>query len=622
MTDPITHAATGAHLAPSVDELQHMRFVAAGRTPPDAIIRGGKVLALHTGEVLTRDVVIAGRFIAAVTPVGHMQAATVIDATGLFVAPGFIDTHLHIEYTKLVPGELARLSVPRGTTTVLADANCIANVLGEAGLDFMGQTGTPLRIFRQVSHKVPQAPELELGGARLTTEQIAARVQRPEAATLGESNPFNLEHAAARKQVAALAAGKRITGHTALLQNEPLWGYLAGGISDDHNAHVTADVVERLRLGRMITVMSGSMNCNVPHVFADLAALGDGLAHISFCADDKLVEDIARDGHIDHHVRRAIACGVPPIWAWRMATLNAAIHYRLDHLLGAVVPGRLADLQLVPDLAEVRPTAVIVDGRLVARDGQPLFENTDPVPPVARGTVHLAPQLGPATFAVRANGTGAWVHAMEMYDGYFKRAFHARLPVETGTVRCDVARDILKVVIVDRHHATQTAGVGFVKGFGLKRGAIAATTNCENQNLVMIGTSDEELAHAARAIEAIGGGYVVVAEGEVLATVPLPVAGCMSDQPWEVVRDQSLACDAAARAIGCTIHAPFLIMSFVGLVGVPDLGLTERGLVETATQSFLELVLTEDGGIAACRCPSHAAEVHKIMDPKTYTPPT
>jgi adenine deaminase len=615
-----SHPATGAHLAPTVAELMRLRRVAAGLEPADLIVRGGKVLTLHTGEILERDVVISGRHIAAVTPVGHFDAPHVVDAAGQFVAPTFIDAHLHIEYTKLTPGELARLSVPRGTTMVLADANCIANVLGGRGMDFMGETKTPLRILRQVSHKVPQTPELELGGVHISTEELADRVQWPSAATLGESNPFNLDEPSAIKQVAALAAGKRITGHTALLKNEPLWSYLAGGVGDDHNAHKTEDVIERLRLGAMLTVMSGSMNDNTPHVFADIPALKDGIFHVCFCADDKLVEDIDREGHIDHHVRQAIACGVEPLKAWRMATLGPAAYYRIDHLVGSITPSRLADLQLVPDLTEARPSLVIVGGEVVARDGRALFENRDEIPEFARGTIHLHPELEADWFATRATGPSAWVQAMEMYDGYFKRAFHAELAVAEGKVQCDLERDVLKVAVVDRHHATRTVGIGYVKGFTLKRGAIAATTNCENQNLVIVGTSDEEMAYAARAIEKLGGGLVTVADGETLAEVPLAVAGCMSDQPWETVRDLSLACDEAARSIGCEMNAPFLIMSFIGLAGVPDLGLTERGLIETKTQSFTDLVLGLQGNLVCCRCPSHLHDVHRLMDPASAAP--
>jgi adenine deaminase len=620
MNDSQPNDATGAELAPSVAELMHLRAVAGGTAAPDIIIRKGKVLALHTGEILERDVVISGRHIAAVTPPGRFTAPKIIDANGMYVAPTFIDVHLHIEYTMLTPGELARLTVPRGTTTVLADANCIANVLGAEGLDIVGRTETPLRIFRQVSHRVPRKPELELGGARLADEEIEARVRRSDAATLGESNPFDLDEWSARKQVAAIRAGKRITGHTARLGNEPLWSYLAGGVSDDHNAFTTEEVLDRLRLGAALTVMAGSMNDNCPTVFADIEALGDGLFHMCFCADDKHVEDLHDQGHIDHHVRQAIRAGVEPVLAWRMASLSAALYYRLDHLIGSITPSRLADLQLVPDLAEARPAMVMVDGKVVAENGKPLFANTDTMPAVTHNTIHLHSGLSPKSFAVKATGERAWVQAMEMYDGYFKRAFHAELPVVDGAVQCDTERDVLKVAIVDRHHATLTIGVGFVRGFTLKRGALAATTNCENQNLVLVGTSDEELFAACRAIEKIGGGYVAVGDGEVLATVPLPIAGIMSDRPWEIVREQSIAANKAVAGLGCGIHSPFMIMAFIGLAGVPDLGLTERGLIETKTQSFTELVLGLQAGMVCCRCPAHAHDVHRLMDPATFRP--
>jgi len=608
----------GAELAPRVSELMHLREVAAGRAKPDLIIRGGKVLALHTGEILQRDVVIAGRHIAAVTPPGRFDAKKIIDAKGQFVAPNFIDVHIHIEYTMLTPGELARLTVPRGTTTLLADGNCIANVLGAEGLDIVGRTGTPLRIFRQVSHRVPRTPALELGGAQVADAEIEVRVQRPDAATLGESNPFDLDEWSARKQVTAIRSGKRITGHTARLRDEPLWSYLAGGVSDDHNAATTDEVLERVRLGAAITVMAGSMNDNTASIFADVPALGDGVYHMCFCADDKHVEDLHDQGHIDHHVRETIRAGVDPILAWRMATLTAALYYRLDHLIGSITPSRLADLQLVPDLTEARPGMVLVNGVVAAENGKPLFDNDDEMPAVTRNTIRLHPDLSAQSFVVKASGAKAWVQAMEMYDGYFKRAFHTELDVIDGGVQCDIRRDVLKVAIVDRHHASKTTGIGFVRGFGLKKGALAATTNCENQNLVMVGVTDRDLVDAARAIKEIGGGFVAVADGKVLASVPLPIAGIMSDQPWEVVRQQSIAANKAAAGLGCTIHSPFMIMSFIGLAGVPDLGLTEKGLIDTASQSFTDVVLGMRAGLVCCRCPDHMHDVHRLMDPRTY----
>ncbi|KAF4309491.1 adenine deaminase-2 [Botryosphaeria dothidea] len=588
--------STASHLSISVQELLDLRLVARGSLKPSAIIRNGKILALHTGELLERDVIISGRHIAAITPWGHFPRAELeIDALGKYISPGFIDAHIHIEYTKLVPGELARLSVPRGTTCVLADANCIANVLGGDGMDFMGTTSTPLRIFRQVSHKVPMSPpEIELGGTSVSTSEICERVSRSEAATLGESNPFSLDLASAQKQASALHAGKRITGHTALLQNEPLWAYAAGGIGDDHNAHRPADVIERLRLGMMLTVMSGSMNSNIPSVFSNFELYKDGINHISFCADDKLCEDLDASGHIDHHVREAIRLGVPVLQAYRMATLNPAAYYRLDHILGSVTPAKVADLLILDNLEEARPEIVIVNGQIAARNKKALFTNKDPIPDFTLNTVHFSPHFfEPSAFHVfpRVGQTSAWVQAMEMYDGYFKRAFHANLPASSaqpGELLPDISRDILKVVVIDRHHHTRNRGIGFVRGFGLRRGAIACTTNCENQNLVVIGTSDSEIAAAVRAISVLGGGFVAVCAGELLGAVKLDIAGCMSSAPWEDVRDDSLALDEkVSKVLGCTMRAPYLIASFVGLAAVPDLGLTEKGLI---TGGGLELM--------------------------------
>jgi adenine deaminase len=465
---------------------------------------------------------------------------------------------------------------------------------------------------------VPRTPALELGGAQVADAEIESRVQWPNAATLGESNPFDLDEWSARKQVAAIRSGKRITGHSARLRDEPLWSYLAGGVSDDHNAATTDEVLERIRLGAAITVMAGSMNDNTAAVFADVPALGDGVYHMCFCADDKHVEDLHDQGHIDHHVREAVRAGVEPILAWRMATLTAALYYRLDHLVGSITPSRLADIQLVPDLTDARPSLVLVGGAVVAADGKPLFANKDVMPTVTRNTIHLHPDLSAESFVVKARGSKAWVQAMEMYDGYFKRAFHAELDVASGGVRCDTERDVLKVAIVDRHHASKTIGVGFVRGFQLRKGALAATTNCENQNLVMVGVTDRDLADAARAIKEIGGGYVAVADGKVLASVPLPIAGIMSDQPWETVREQSIKANKAAASLGCAIHSPFMIMAFIGLAGVPDLGLTEKGLIDTASQSFTDLVLGMRAGMVCCRCPDHIHDVHRLMDPSSF----
>lgn len=267
----------------------------------------------------------------------------------------------------------------------------------------------------------------------------------------------------------------------------------------------------------------------------------------------------------------------------------------------------------------------------MAKNNTPLFKNSDEIPKFTLNSIHTDPHFFNASaFRVEPkNGKPeAWVQAMEMYDGYFKRAFHALLPMSSsGSIEGDTGRDVLKVVVIDRHHRTKNCGIGFVRGFGLGRGAIACTTNCENQNLVVIGTSDEEIAGAVRAIGSLGGGFAAVLGGKLLGSVQLDVAGCMASRSWENIRDDSIACNEAAATLGCKIKSPFMVMSFVGLVAVPDLGLTELGLVDCKTQGLMDVVL-EDGleetavldvqqqapVRVCCRCPNHAHDIHKMMD--------
>ncbi len=608
----VSISAVGAHLTPSSGELTRLRRVALGREDADLVIENVRVLCLATREILDRQVVVSGAFIAAVAPSAHhFGARERFDGGGAYLAPGFIDTHIHIEYSMLTPGEFARCVVPLGTTCVLADPNCVGNVLGAPAMRWAGMTGTPLKILQQVSHRIPRAPALELGGAVVEEADQIAMLCEPTAVGVGESVPFGFDERAARFQAQALAMGKRNTGHSARVANEELWAYAATGVGDDHNAFEVDEVLDRLRLGMMITVMSGSMNDNVPFTFADVERLTGAFDGFSFCADDKHVGDLARGGHIDHHVRSSIALGVPVLEAYRMASFNAARFYHLDHVLGSIAPTRRADLLLIEDLEAARPTAVWVDGQRVAEteDGAcvAMFRNSDEVPDWLRDSMRLSPSFSADTFRVPAEAAAdevALVRAMEMYDGYFKRAFEAELTVIDGSVCADPAQDVAKVAVVDRHHATETAACGFVRGFGLRRGALAATTNCENQNLVVVGTNDADMALAGRALAACGGGYVAVADGEVLECLELPLAGIMADAPWEQVMKDADAVNAAAASLGCPMEAPFMILAFVGLAGVPDLGLTERGLIDAYTQQFVPVV-------QCCRCPQHVHDINR-----------
>jgi len=602
-------------LLPTTEELGVIRAVAIGDRPADLIVRGGRVLHVHTGEFLEGDVVISGRHIAAVTPVGRMRASTVIDAGGQWVTPTFIDAHLHIEYTMLTPGELARLIVARGTTTVLCDADAMANVAGMAGIELMGTTGTPLRIFDQITPTTPVSKTLERGGAEIGEEEVLDRLGAPRTVTLGEGNPFDYSTVATNRFRTALVNGLRITGHSGRQSDELLWGYLAAGVGDDHNAATLPEVIDRVRLGAMVTVMSGSMNDNIDAIFADLEAVRPFLGHMCFCADDKHVQDLAAEGHIDHSVRKAIALGVDPATAYRMATLQPAVYYRIDHVVGSLTPGRLADLQLIPNLAQVRPDTVIVGGQAVASGGAPLFANDDVMPDWTRETIKISNTFGPNDLRLTAVGSTARVQAVEMYDGYFKRGFHVDLPVQDGAVQPDLDHDVLKFTVINRHHGDGPSSVGFVRGFGLTGGALAVSSNCPDVNIVAVGTSDADILHAVHALERQRGGFVAVRDGVVLASVPLPIGGLMGDEPWERTAERLATAHAAAAAMGCGIRSPYMVLSFVGLIVVPDFGLTELGLVDVVRQEFAPLLLQDaEGGVLACRCASHEHPVHALAD--------
>lgn len=604
---PESQAALAAHYAPTAADLMRLKQVALGEREADLWLKGGRVLCLHTKEILEFDVLISGAFIAALKPRGlSLKAQSVVELDGRCIAPSFIDTHLHIEYTLLTPGEFARCAMPKGTGAVLADPNCIGNVLGAQAMDWVGQTGTPLKIFQQISSRIPRSPKLELGGASVSEDEQLDRIVRSNAATVGESNPFDIDERATRLFSSALTNGRRITGHTARISGDPLDAYIAVGVSDDHNAFEPQEVLDRVRRGLMITVMAGSMNDNIASVFSDMEAVKNAFPFFSFCADDRHVDDLHRIGHIDHHVRESIRAGVPVLDAYAMASLNASIYYRFDHVLGSITPAKRADFLILDDLEEVSISATYSDGVLTSENGLSLFSNTDPIPESLYNTVRFAEDFKESDFRIDTdmNALSATVRAMEMYDGYFKRAFDAELTVQGGDVLASPEEDIAKIFVVDRHHESGKKAGGFVRGFGLNRGAIASTTNCENQNMVVLGTNNSDMALAANTLKELGGGYVAVADGEVLATLALPLAGIMSDKAWEEVLKESDAVDAAAHSLGSELSSPFMILAFVGLAGVPDYGLTELGLIDSVSQAFIPVVV-------CCRCPQHKHDLRQ-----------
>ena len=586
---------------PTSDEIFRLRSVAGGGAPGDIAIRNGRVVFVHSGEVREADLIISGRHIAAVVDPGRLKALEEIDVAGKYIAPTFIDSHLHIEYTMMTPAELARLVIPKGTTAVFTDPDCVANVLGEEGIDYMRETTTPLRIFQQVTSDVPRRGTLNVTKHRISQEEILRRLGEPDTVSLGESNPFMLDPEIAEAMATAIGNGKIITGHAGRLAGEPLWGYIAGGVGNDHNAANLDEVLELVRHGMIVTIMSGSLANNVRAILGEPEKLGLVVNHLAFCADDVHVEDLADKGHIDRHVREAVSLGMDPATSIRMGSLNAAAHFRVDHLIGSITPSRLADFQILSDLESFEPESVWANGHEVARDGKALFENTDEVPHWALESMSLG-EIDPKALAVAAADPSAglcWVQAMEMYNDYFKRAFHIQLPVVDGFVQTDPDLDIAKFAVVDRHHGSGKVGIGFVHGFGLRSGAIAAAHNCDSGSAIAVATSDEDLVHVLRVLQEERGGFVCVDSGEVRALVQLPVGGLMGDVPWETTYEQSKRIHAVVKELGCPIANPFMILPFVGMAFLPDLGVTENGLVDVYKAALTDLVLKEEDGKVA-----------------------
>lgn len=584
-------------LAPRAEEITRLRAVALGESPADLALRGGAVAFVHTGESMAADVLIAGRHIAAVTPPGALSAEATkeVDVSGYHLLPGFIEAHIHIDYCLLPPGELARLILPLGTTALFADPNCPAYVFGRKGVELQANTDAPLRLFLQISSAIPAFPNLEQGGEELTSEDILNFLDDGRTACYGESNPYAVDDHVLGCLERALANGRRITGHTARIDGPPLWGYLAGGVTDDHNAATMGEALERIRRGSNLALQSSSMTNYIADVLSDHEMLGQASNHVMFSADDKHADDLANEGHIDHHVRSAVALGVPPITAVRMATLNAASYFRVDHLIGSITPARCADILLIPDLTHFKPEAVWVGGEKVVESGQALFDNPDkPYPGWVHNTVNYGRQLTTSDFSVNTPESGDYtIRVMEMFDGYYKKALTEVVTVgDDQVVAPDPNRDLAKVAVIDRHKGKGLMGHGFLRGFGLRSGAVAVSTYCCNQNVIVVGASDVECAVAANRLADLGGGFVVVDDEKVIAEVPLRHGGTVSTEPFEILLAQLKTAKEAVASLGCPIESPFMILSFVGLAAVPELGLTELGLVDVATQEFVPVLVS------------------------------
>ncbi|HET7745379.1 MAG TPA: adenine deaminase [Gaiellaceae bacterium] len=552
-----------------MEELRRRLAVARGDEPADLVVRGGRVLSVFTKEWLEVDVAVADGTVAGL---GSYEGRETLDASGKWVAPGFVDAHMHLESVKLMVDEFARLVLPLGTTAVVADPHEIANVLGVDGVHWLLDASSKLQldVFFMAPSCVPassfESPRRPLGPGDLESLMRRRRV-------LGLAEMMNfpgvIGGSPAELVKLELEGADHVDGHAPGVLGKELQAYAASGIASDHEALTVEEGRERLRAGMWLLIREASMARNLLSLLPLVEEYGPN--RIAFCTDDRDPEDIVDDGHLNGMVRKAVAAGIAPEDALVMASLHPALWHGLARH-GAIAPGYQADLVILGDLETYVPERVLKRGLPLA--DPPRVE----VPDWVRETVRIQP-VTPASFAIPWEGGEA--RAIGLVEEQIVTESLVREPsVDDGLAVADEARDLAKIAVVERHLGTGRIGLGFVSGSGLRRGALASTVAHDAHNLVVVGMNDDDMAFAVGRLAEVGGGIVAVAGERVLAECPLPIAGLLSDAPLEDVIAQSRACNEAAHELGWAGATPFLTLAFLALSVIPALKITDRGLVD------------------------------------------
>ncbi len=583
--DTFPERQLGAHddlLSCAMTGLQRRLAVARGDEPADLVVRGGRVLSVFTREWLEVDVAVVDGMIAGL---GSYEGRETVDADGRYVVPGLIDAHMHLESVKLLVDEFARLVLPLGTTAVVADPHEIANVLGTDGVHWLhdASAGLQLEVFFMAPSCVP-ASRFESPRRPLAPGDLEALMRRNRVLGLAEMMNFPgvIAGDSSELEKLALEGADHVDGHAPGVLGNELQAYAAAGIRSDHEMLTVEEGRERLRAGVWLLIREASMARNLRALLPLVAEYGPG--RIAFCTDDRDPEDIADNGHVNGMVRDAVAAGVAPADAILMASFHPAQWHRLS-MHGAVAPGYVADLLVLPDLEHFVPDLVLKRGRPI--EDEPRAE----VPEWVRQTVRIRPVTA-ADFAIPWDGAAARAIGL-IEDQVVTRSLTRDPLVVDGHAVSDPERDLVKLAVVERHLGTGRMGLAFVAGSALRRGAFASTVAHDAHNLVVVGANDDDMAFAVNRLAAVGGGIVVVEGGRVVAECPLPVAGLLSDQPLDVVVDQSRACNEAAAGLGWSGATPFLTLAFLALSVIPSLKLTDRGLVDVDRFEFVPLAAGE-----------------------------
>ena len=558
--------------------MQTGEFINASRGDPpcDLLLKNARIVDVFSGEIMAGSVAVSGGRVAGI---GEYPARTTVDLGGRFVAPGFIDSHVHIESSMACVGEFARAVVVRGTTAVVADPHEIANVLGADGIRYMldSANNQPINVFYTLPSCVP-ATDMETAGARLAAADLEPFFHDPRIVALGEMMNYpgvlNGDPDVLEKIEAARRHGKPVDGHAPGLSGRDLAAYVAAGITSDHECTAAAEALEKLAAGMHIMIRQGTGARNLSALLPIVTERSS--PRLMWCTDDRHPHDLLNEGHIDSIVAAAIRAGVAPVTAIRMATLNPAERFGLTHL-GAVAPGRQADLVVFSDLTAFRVEDVYVRGELIAKNGRPVAGIRTPAPVPAPPSMKV--NLPALDFSRPAGGRRLRVIDV-VPDQIVTRQAIESAPVEGNRLVSDPSRDLLKIAVVERHTGSGRIGLGMVRGIGLKQGALASSVAHDSHNIIVAGVTDADMAAAVGAVVEMGGGIVAASGGRMVAGLPLPVAGLMSLEPVQAVSDAMDRLVRAAHDLGSPLKDPFMTLSFLALPVIPELKITDRGLVD------------------------------------------
>jgi adenine deaminase len=565
--------------------LQQKLAVARGEQPAELVFRNANLVNVLSGEIYRENIAVDdGRVVG----LGNYDGKTIVDLGGAYLAPSFIDGHFHVESTMLTVPEFTRAAVPHGTGAMVIDPHEYANVLGLEGIRYVLESSKnlPIDFFVMLPSCVP-ATHLETAGAKFTADDLALMIADDRIAGIAELMNYPGVFLGMESELAKIKAGKgkAIDGHAPGLRGKNLNAYVLAGVRSDHESTELDEAREKLRLGMHLLVREGSTERNLEHIISLITPQNS--ANCSFATDDKLAGDLVSEGHIDHSVRKAIQLGISPITAIQMGTINTARHYRLKNF-GAIAPRFWADFIVFDDFEKLVIKQTYKKGVLVAENGKYLATNPTTIAR-PRSTMNLS-YSAPKDFEVQANGAKK-IRVIEIIPQQIVTKSTSAIPkIENGQIVSDIERDILKLVVVERHQATGNVGVGFVRGFKLKRGALGSTVAHDAHNVVVIGTNDSDILATIQALEKMRGGQVAVADGKITAALELPIAGLVSDQPLEQVIKNIEALNDAAKNLGCGLDAPFMSLSFLSLSPIPELKLTDQGLIDAVNMKVIDLV--------------------------------